>query len=338
MKKYRVGVVGATGAVGREMIKMLESRNFPVEQVRYLASEKSAGKKLSFLGKEVVVEQLKADSGKGLDIALFSAGAGVSKEFAPHFAREGCFVIDNSSAWRMEKDIPLVVPEVNPQDLGRDKKIIANPNCSTIQMVVALKPLHDAAKVTRVIVATYQSVSGAGQKGIDELKNQSMAWARGEKNAPPAKFQYPIAFNLIPQIDIFQENGYTKEEIKMVNETRKILGDDSIRLSATCVRVPVFRSHSEAVWIETEKHITPAEARDLLLKAPGVEVVDEPGKNKYPMPLYAENRQMTYVGRIRQDFSTPNGLTFWVVSDNLLKGAALNAVEIAETLISRKII
>ncbi len=338
MKKYKVGVVGATGAVGREMIKMLEARNFPVEQIRYLASEKSAGKKLSFLGKEVVVEQLKSDSGKGLDIALYSAGASVSREFAPHFAKDGCFVIDNSSAWRMDKEVPLVVPEVNPGDLNAAKKIIANPNCSTIQMVVALKPLHDAAKIKRVVVATYQSVSGAGQKGIDELKSQSMEWAGGKAITPAAKFQHQIAFNLIPQIDIFEENGYTKEEMKMVNETRKIMGDSSIQLSATCVRVPVFRSHSEAVWIETEKKLSPQEARKLLLKAPGVEVVDEPQNKKYPMPLHAENKQVTYVGRIREDISGVNGLTFWVVSDNLLKGAALNAVEIAETLIAKGII
>ena len=338
MKKYKVGVVGATGAVGREMIKMLETRNFPVEHVRFLASERSAGKKLSFLGKEVIVEQLKAGSGKGLDIALFSAGGAVSKEFAPDFAKEGCFVIDNSSAWRMEKEIPLVVPEVNPGDLNREKKLIANPNCSTIQMVVVLKPLHDAVRIKRVHVATYQSVSGAGQKGIDELKTQSISWAKGESIAPAVKFQYQIAFNLVPQIDIFAENGYTKEEMKMVNETRKIMGDDSIQLSATCVRVPVFRAHSEAVWIETEKKLTPQDARKLLLKAPGVEVVDDPKSNKYPMPLFAEGKQVTYVGRIREDISTRNGLAFWVVSDNLLKGAALNAVEIAETLIARSII
>jgi aspartate-semialdehyde dehydrogenase len=338
MKKYRVGVVGATGAVGREMIKMLESRNFPVEQVRYLASAKSAGKKLAYLGKEVIVEELKNDSGKGLDIALFSAGASVSKEFAPHFAKDGCFVIDNSSAWRMENDIPLVVPEVNPDDLTKDKKIIANPNCSTIQMVVVLKPIHDAAKIKRVVVATYQSVSGAGQKGIDELTSQSISWAKGEQVTPASKFPYQIAFNLIPHIDIFGENGYTKEEMKMVNETRKIMGDNNIALSATCVRVPVFRAHSESVWIETEKKITPEEAKKLLLKAPGVEVVDDPQNKKYPMPLYAEGKQVTYVGRLREDISTKNGLTFWVVSDNLLKGAALNAVEIAETLIKKQII
>jgi aspartate-semialdehyde dehydrogenase len=338
MKKYNVGVVGATGAVGQEMMKMLELRKFPAQSVRLLASERSAGKKLQFAGKEVAVEQLTAESGKGLDIALFSAGATVSREFAPHFAKAGCFVVDNSSAWRMEPEIPLVVPEVNPQDLGKEKKIIANPNCSTIQMVVALKPLHDVAKIKRVVVATYQATSGAGGRGMEELKAQSLAWAKNEPIPAANKFQYQIAFNLIPQIDVFTDNGYTKEEMKMVNETKKIMGDSSIAVSATCVRVPVFRSHSEAVWIETEKKITPEEAKGLLAKAPGVELVDDPANKKYPMPLFAENQQITYVGRIREDISVKNGLTFWVVSDNLLKGAALNAVEIAEVLIKRNIL
>jgi aspartate-semialdehyde dehydrogenase len=338
MKKYNVGVVGATGAVGQEMMKMLEARKFPVQSVRLLASERSAGKKLSFDGKETAVEKLTPESGRGLDIALFSAGATVSREFAPHFAKAGCFVIDNSSAWRMEPKIPLVVPEVNPHELSADKKIIANPNCSTIQMVVALKPLHDAVKIKRVIVATYQSVSGAGGKGMEELKAQVLAWARNEPMPAAGKFPYQIAFNLIPQIDVFTENGYTKEEMKMVNETKKIMGDDSIQVSATCVRVPVFRSHSEAVWIETAKRISPDEAQRLLAKAPGVELMDDPSNKKYPMPLYAENRQITHVGRIRADISSPNGLTFWVVSDNLLKGAALNAVEIAEVLVKRGLV
>ncbi|MBN1823162.1 MAG: aspartate-semialdehyde dehydrogenase [Endomicrobiales bacterium] len=338
MKKYSVGVAGATGAVGLEMIKMLESRKFPVGSIRLLASERSAGKKLKFNGRDVEVQLLGHDSGKGLDVALFSAGAKISKEFAPSFARDNCFVIDNSSAWRMEPDIPLVVPEVNPNDLSKEKKIIANPNCSTIQMVVALKPIHDSARIKRVIVATYQSVSGAGQKGIEELKNQVVAWAKGEAVPAPSKFTHQIAFNLIPHIDIFTENSYTKEEMKMVNETRKIMGDPSIMLSATCVRVPVFRSHSEAVWIETERKISPEEAKMLLSKAPGVEVVDDVANNKYPTPLDGENRQKTYVGRIRDDISAKNGLTFWVVSDNLLKGAALNAVEIAEKLVEKKIV
>ncbi|MDR2818300.1 MAG: aspartate-semialdehyde dehydrogenase, partial [Endomicrobium sp.] len=238
MRKFKVAVVGATGAVGLEMTKMLESRNFPTESIKFLASERSIGKKLTYNGKEITVELLTKESGKGIDIALFSAGATVSKEFAPYFAADGCFVIDNSSAWRMEKDIPLVVPEVNPNDLKKDKKLIANPNCSTIQMVVALKPIHDFAKIKRVIVSTYQSVSGAGQKGINELTEQVKAWAKGESIPIANKFQYQIAFNLIPQIDVFTDNGYTKEEMKMTNETKKIMGDNSIEVSATCVRVP----------------------------------------------------------------------------------------------------
>ena len=339
MKRYKVAVAGATGAVGNEMIKMLESRKFPVESIKLLASERSVGKKLIYDGKEIEVELLTKDGGKGVDIALFSAGATVSKEFAPSFAADGCFVIDNSSAWRMEKDIPLVVPEVNPHDLKKDKKLIANPNCSTIQMVVALKPLHDAAKIKRVIVSTYQSVSGAGQRGIDELTAQAKALAEDKEIPAPNKFQYQIAFNLIPQIDVFTDNGYTKEEMKMTNETKKIMGDDSIEVSATCIRVPVFRSHSENVWIETEKPLSAAQAKELFVKADGIQLLDEPESKKYPMPLFAEGMQTTYVGRIRQDISTKaNGLTFWIVSDNLLKGAALNAVQIAETLVKNEIV
>ncbi|MDR1400952.1 MAG: aspartate-semialdehyde dehydrogenase [Endomicrobium sp.] len=344
MKKYRVTVVGATGAVGLEMIKMLESRKFPVKSIKFLASKRSEGKKLIYKNKDLPVELLTKNNTKNTDIALFSAGVEVSKEFAPIFVDNGSFVIDNSSAWRMDKNIPLIVPEVNPHDLKKDKKLIANPNCSTIQMVIALKPLHDFAKVKRVIVSTYQAVSGAGQKGIDELKDQVKIWRNIEDKKrleinPNKKFYYPIAFNLIPQIDIFTENGYTKEEMKMTNETKKIMGDSSIEVSATCVRVPVFRSHSESIWIETEKHISSEQAKELLSKASGIELLDRPEKLKYPMPLFAENTQVTYVGRIRSDISTKNyALTFWVVSDNLLKGAALNAVQIAETLIKNKLI
>ncbi|MDR2437192.1 MAG: aspartate-semialdehyde dehydrogenase [Endomicrobium sp.] len=339
MRKFKVAVVGATGAVGLEMIKMLESRNFPVKSIRFLASQRSIGKKLTYNGKEISVELLRKDGGESVDIALFSAGSDVSKEFAPSFAADGCFVIDNSSAWRMEKDIPLVIPEVNPHDLKKDKKLIANPNCSTIQMVVALKPLHDFAKIKRVVVSTYQSVSGVGQKGINELTEQVKAWAKEETIPAANKFQYQIAFNLIPQIDVFTENGYTKEEMKMTNETKKIMGDNSIQISATCVRVPVFRSHSENVWIETKKPVTPQQAKELLSKAKGIQLMDEPESKKYPMPLFAENMQATYVGRIRTDISTKNNaLTFWVVSDNLLKGAALNAVQIAETLVKQELL
>ncbi|GHT34063.1 aspartate-semialdehyde dehydrogenase [Endomicrobiia bacterium] len=337
MKKYKVAVVGATGAVGREMIKMLESRSFPIESIKFLASERSVCQKLVYKDTKVAVELLTKDGGKDIDIALFSAGSDVSKEFAPFFAADGCFVIDNSSTWRMDKNVPLVVPEVNPHDLKKDRRIIANPNCSTIQMVVALKPLHDFAKIKRVIVSTYQSVSGAGQKGINELTEQTKAWARVETLPVASRFQYQIAFNLIPQIDVFTENGYTKEEMKMTNETKKIMGDDSIEVSATCVRVPIFRSHSENVWIETEKSISPVQAKELLAKANGIQLLDEPENKKYPMPLFAENMQTTYIGRIRADISTKNNaLTFWVVSDNLLKGAALNAVQIAETLVKNE--
>jgi len=330
--KYRVAVVGATGAVGVEMVKMLESRKFPAKSLRLLASERSVGKTVKFNGKDVAVELLTPESTKDLDVALFSAGSEISKQYAPVFAKNNCFVIDNSSAWRMDNNVPLVVPEVNAHDLTAEKKIIANPNCSTIQMVVVLKPLHDEAKIKRVVVSTYQSVSGAGQRGIDELKSQSLAWAKGESIPPANKFQYRIAFNLVPQIDVFCDNGYTKEEMKMVNETRKIMGDNSIELSATCVRVPVFRSHSESVCIETEKDLSVERAREILTKAEGIEVVDDPARKKYPMPLDAEGMQVTYVGRIRKDISCARGLMFWVVSDNLLKGAALNAVQIAEAL------
>jgi aspartate-semialdehyde dehydrogenase len=339
MKQYKVAVVGATGAVGREMIKMLECRNFPIKSIKFFASKRSVGKKLTYKNIEMTVKLLTKSSGKGVDIALFSAGSDISKEFAPFFAADGCFVIDNSSAWRMDKNIPLIVPEVNPYDLKKDKKIIANPNCSTIQMVVALKPLHDFAKIKRVIVSTYQSVSGAGQKGINELINQTKAWVKGTPIPAATKFQYQIAFNLIPQIDVFTENGYTKEEMKMVNETKKIIGDNSIKISATCIRVPVFRSHSENVWIETEKPISPIQAKKLFAKFDGIQLLDDPKNNKYPTPLSAENMQVTYIGRVRYDISTKNNsLTFWIVSDNLLKGAALNAVQIAETLIKNKIL
>lgn len=338
MKKYKVAVVGATGVVGNEMIKMLENRNFPVESVRFLASERSVGKTLKFKGQDIPVELLTHDGGKGMDVALFSAGGQTSKDFAPSFAKAGCFVIDNSSAWRMDDSCPLVVPEVNPQDLAKDKKIIANPNCSTIQMVVALKPLHDYAKIKRVIVSTYQSVSGAGSKGLADLEAQSKAYGKGEKMPEPKKFPYQIAFNLIPQIDVFDPNGYTKEEMKMTNETMKIMGDKNIAVSATCVRVPVFRAHSESVWIETEKPLSPEKAKELLSNAKGVELMDDVSKGIYPMPIQAANMQKTYVGRVRTDISCKNGLTFWVVSDNLLKGAALNAVEIAEVLVSKGII
>jgi aspartate-semialdehyde dehydrogenase len=331
---YRVAVVGATGAVGQQMVACLEERRFPVERLVPLASERSFGKTVTFLGKEIPVEVLTADSFDGVEIALFSAGGGISKEYGPIAARAGAVVVDNSSAWRMDPEVPLVVPEVNPTDIGLYTKtgIIANPNCSTIQMVVALKPLHDAARIKRVVVSTYQAVSGTGQKAVDELAEQVRALLSCQS---PKNKVYPhrIAFNCLPHIDVFLPNGYTKEEMKMVDETQKIMGDDTIKVTATTVRVPVFYGHSEAVNIETERKLTPDEARRILAKAPGVKVVDNPAKNEYPMPLDAAGQDLTLVGRIREDFSIPNGLNFWVVADNLRKGAATNAVQIAEILI-----
>lgn len=337
-KKYNIGVAGATGAVGREMIRMLEKRRFPVGSIRLLASERSKGKKLTFKGKEYAIEVLSKDSWKGLDIALFSAGAARSKEFAPVFAQNGCFVIDNSSAFRMDSTIPLVVPEVNPDALEKDKKLIANPNCSTIQMVVALNPIHEKAVIKRIIVSTYQAVSGAGAKAVEELKNQAQEYGLGKSCSKPEKFPHRIAFNCIPHIDAFLENGYSKEEMKIVNETRKILHAPNLAVSATAVRVPVFRSHAESVWIETQTKISPDEVRGILQKAPGIIVEDDLSNNLYPLQIHAENKYETFVGRIREDISCPNGLVMWIVSDNLLKGAALNAVQIAELLITKKFI
>ena len=330
---YRVAVVGATGAVGQQMLACLEERRFPVAQLFPLASERSLGKKVTFLGKEIPVGVLSKDSFNGVEIALFSAGGSISKEYGPIAAAQGAVVVDNSSAWRMEPDIPLVVPEVNPQDIAlyTNRGIIANPNCSTIQMVVVLQPLHQAARIKRVVVSTYQAVSGTGQKAVDELVGQVRALF---SNQEIEKKVYPhrIAFNVLPHIDVFLENGYTKEEMKMVLETQKIMGDESIQVTATTVRVPVFYGHSEAVNIETEKKLTPAEARKILAKAPGVKVVDDPAKFAYPMPLDAAGQDLTLVGRIREDFSIKNGLNLWVVADNLRKGAATNAVQIAEIL------
>ncbi len=331
---YKVAVVGATGAVGQQMVACLEERRFPVARLVPLASERSLGKKVTYLGKEIPVEVLTKDSFDGVEIALFSAGGSISKEYGPVAAAAGAVVVDNSSAWRMDPEIPLVVPEVNPQDIGlyTQRGIIANPNCSTIQMVVVLKPLHDAARIKRVVVSTYQAVSGTGQKAVDELANQVRALLACQE---PEKKVYPhrIAFNCLPHIDVFQENGYTKEEMKMVNETQKILGDETILVTATTVRVPVFYGHSEAVNIETERKLTVFEARELLAQAPGVKVVDDPLKNQYPMPLDAAGQDLTLVGRIREDFSIDNGLNLWVVADNIRKGAATNAVQIAEILI-----
>ncbi|MFA6241082.1 MAG: aspartate-semialdehyde dehydrogenase [Candidatus Hydrogenedentales bacterium] len=334
MTPKTVAVAGATGLVGRQMLRVLEERNFPVKSLKPLASERSRGKTVTFKGEEVPVEILGEDSFKGVDIALFSAGGGTSKKYSPCAAKDGCVVVDNSSAWRMDKDVPLVVPEVNAHDIKWHKGIIANPNCSTIQMVVVLKPLHDAAKIERVVVSTYQAVSGAGIKALDELYAQTRAVLEG-KEPVNSIFPHQIAFNCIPQIpqsDAFGDNGYTSEEMKMVNETKKIMGDDSIRVTATTVRVPVHTGHSESVNIDTRDKLTVQQARDILSKAPGVIVEDDPSKQLYPLATRAAGRGETFVGRIREDLSYANGLLMWIVSDNLLKGAALNAVQIAELL------
>jgi len=329
-----VAVAGATGVVGREMLRVLEDRNFPVKSIKLLASERSLGKTLKYKGEDIPVEVLSDDSFNGVEIALFSAGGGTSKRFAPSAAKAGCVVVDNSSAWRMDPEVPLVVPEVNPGDIQKHKGIIANPNCSTIQMVVVLKPLHDAARIRRVVVATYQAVSGAGSAALGELAEQMKALVEG-RPYPPKIFPHQIAFNVIPQIpqsDAFTANGYTSEEMKMVNETKKIMGDDSIMVTATTVRVPVHTGHSESVNVETEKKLTADQARELLRNAPGVIVQDDPAAQLYPLAVNAAGKYDTFVGRIREDVSHPSALEMWVVADNLLKGAASNAVQIAELL------
>ena len=333
MKAFHVAVVGATGAVGNEMIKILEERNFPVGKLKLLASERSLGKSLEYKGESLPVEVLKEDSFTGVQIGLFSAGGSISEKFAPLAAQAGCVVVDNTSAFRMVPDIPLVIPEVNPEAIAlyKNRGIIANPNCSTIQMVVALKPIHDAVRIKRIVVSTYQAVSGTGKKAIEELSEQTRALLSFQD--PVVKvYPHQIAFNCLPQIDVFVDNGYTKEEMKMINETRKIMNDPSIAVTSTTVRVPVFYAHSESVNIETEKKITPQEVRDLLAKAPGVIVVDDPQQRLYPMAIHAAGKDETFVGRIREDESIPNGINMWIVSDNLRKGAALNAVQIAEIL------
>ena len=332
--KYIVAVVGATGAVGNEMIAVLEERNFPVGQLRLFASDRSEGKTLDYNGKPVAVEILTDKVFDGIDIALFSAGGDRSKEFAPAAAKAGCIVIDNSSAWRMDPGVPLVVPEVNPNDVEWNRGIIANPNCSTIQMVVALKPIHDAAKIKRVVVTTFQSVSGTGKKAMDELLNQTKD-ILNFADIKSTVYPHQIAFNCIPQIDIFQEDGYTKEEVKMIKETKKIMGDDSIKITATTVRVPVFRGHSESINIETEKKLSANDARAAFSTATGVLVYDAPEKNIYPMQTVCANRDEVYVGRVREDDTIKNGLNIWIAADNLRKGAALNAVQIAEVLVKK---
>ena len=326
-----VAIAGATGAVGTEFLQLLEARDFPMKSLRLLASSRSAGSKLKFRGENLEVEELTPKSFKGIDIAFFSAGGSRSKEFAPHAVDSGAVVIDNSSAFRMDEKVPLVVPEINPKQAFEHQGLIANPNCSTIQMVVALNPIHRAANIQRVVVSTYQAVSGAGASAMEELKQQLRAWANDEPMKQEV-FPTQIAFNLFPHIDVFQDNGYTKEEMKMVHETRKIMNAPSMQISATCVRVPVLRAHSEAVWVETEKPLSESEARELFEKEPGIVVQDERESGGYPTPWHITETQETYVGRIRKDISHPNGLTFWVVADQLYKGAALNAIQIAEVL------
>jgi len=336
VKRYNVAVVGATGAVGQELLKILLERDFPVADLKLLATERSAGKKIEYKGRDYTVELTTPEAFDGVDIALF-AGGSASKDFAREAAKRGAVVVDNSSAFRMDPEVPLVVPEVNPEDVKLHKGIIANPNCSTIIMVVALKPIHDAARVKRVVVSTYQAVSGAGKEAIDELAKQVKLLSEGNQVVPEV-FPYQIAYNLIPHIDVFSDLDYTKEEWKMVNETKKIMHDDSLQVTATTVRVPVFRSHSESVNIETERKLSAAEAREILARAPGVVVQDNPQMKEYPMPLYTSDKDEVFVGRIREDNSIPNGLNLWVVADQLRKGAATNAVQIAELVVKYDVI
>ena len=331
MRKYNIAVVGATGMVGRKMLQVLSEKNLPVENYYLFASARSAGKQVEFMGKQLTVLELCEQNiiGKNIDIALFSAGGDTSKEFAPIFAKHGILVIDNSSAWRRDVNVPLVVPECNPDDIKNHKNIIANPNCSTIQAVVALKPLHEAFSIKRIVYSTYQAVSGAGVKGYNDLLN-------GIKGEAPQKFPYPIFGNCIPHIDVFLDNGYTKEEDKMIFETKKILGDQNIKITATTVRVPVYYGHSESINIEFEKPCTVETITEVLSKAPGVVVINDDKNTKYPMPIYAEDTDPVYVGRIRVDDSVQYGCNIWVVADNIRKGAATNAVQIAETIMTGK--
>jgi aspartate-semialdehyde dehydrogenase len=333
-KKPHVAVVGATGAVGLEMIKTLEKRNFPVSKLTLLASARSVGKKLKFRGEDVTVEELTKDSFGGIDIALFSAGGGISKEFAPIAVRAGCVVVDNSSAFRMDEAVPLVVPEINASDVKSHKGIIANPNCTTAITLMALYPLHKAFSCKRIFASSYQAVSGTGAKAIEELKRQVDQLVHGQ---PATREVYPhqIAFNVLPHIDSFLPTGYTKEEMKMENEGRKIMHHPAFRASVTCVRVPVYRAHSVAVSAEFDKPVTVEAAREVLKKAPGLDLVDDPAKNEYPLPLYQTGQYNCAVGRLRKDCAMDNGLCFWVSGDQLLKGAALNAVQIAEELLKQ---
>ena len=341
MKKYNVAILGATGAVGTEFLKLIEERNFPFAELRLLASARSAGKEIEFMGKTYTVQEATKDSFEGIDIALF-AGGSISKEFAPYAVKAGAVVIDNSSTFRMDPEVPLVVPEVNPEDIIKHKGIIANPNCSTIIMVMALKPLYDLARIKRIVVSTYQAVSGAGKEGIDELTDQCKAFSEGKemvaKILPSASLEkhYPIAFNLIPQIDVFLDNLYSKEEMKMVNETKKIFHDEKMGITATTVRVPVYRSHSESVNIEFEHDLELADMIEAIKSFPGLQLMDDPQNQVYPMPLYTSEKDDCYVGRLRRDESNPNTFNLWVVGDQIRKGAALNTLQIAETMIKNQ--
>lgn len=332
MKKHKIAVVGATGAVGNTILNILEERNFPVEKILPLASSRSAGNQIEFKGEKIEVKEAKPEAFEGVDLAFFSAGTNVSKELAPQAAKRGALVIDNSNAFRMDPKVPLVIPEVNPEDCKKHNGIIANPNCSTIQMVVVLKPIHDKVKIKRVVVSTYQAVSGTGVDAVDELKKQTIDVIE-DKKVEAKVYPYQIAFNVLPHIDVFDETGYTLEEWKMVRETQKILGDKDIAITATTVRVPVINCHSESVNIETYDKITPDEVRDILAKTQGVKIVDDPENLKYPLAIDADGKDEVYVGRIREDFSIENGINLWIVGDNLRKGAALNAVQIAEYVI-----
>ena len=343
MKKYNVAILGATGAVGQEFLNLIEERNFPFAELKMLASKRSAGKKIQFMGKEYTVEEATEDSFKGVDIALFAGGA-ASKTFAPAAVKAGAVVIDNSSAFRMDPEVPLVVPEVNPEAIANHKGIIANPNCSTIIMVMALKPLYNVSKIKRVVVSTYQAVSGGGKEAMAELEEQVKAINEGRPvvanilpGASLAK-HYQIAFNLIPQIDVFKDNLYTKEEMKMIDETKKIMSDDSMRITATTVRVPVYRSHAESVNVEFEDEISVEKAREVLAAFPGVTLTDNPDEQIYPMPLETSGKNNVEVGRIRKDYSIDNALNFWVCGDQIRKGAALNALQIAEYMIKNEMV
>ena len=336
MKKYKVAVVGAMGAVGQQMIKVLEKSSLPIEELIPLDVSYNMSKEIIFKGKTLLVKEAKAGAFEGVDIALFSAGEDASLNLAPIAVTEGCKVVDNSSAWRMDENVPLVIPEVNPEALRTNKGIIANPNCTTIQMLVALKPIHDLYKIKRIVVSTYQAVSGSGQKAIDELMNQAKEFVKGE-GISYSVYPHQILFNAIPHVDVFLDNGYSKEEMKMVNETHKIL-DPSIKVSSTTVRIGVFRGHSESINIETDKPIDISEVKDMLSKSKGIELVDNLKENKYPLAIDCEGKYQVFVGRVRKDPTVENGLNMWVVADNLIKGAALNTVQIAEKMVEMDLV